>query len=119
MGRGPARHPYPKGILRPNAWVYKDPFDHARHKPFLRARAQANFRAEEWLLTFEDWCSFWSTEDLWACRGRGRHDLCLSRIDFDGAWAVNNCEIVERIHQLNKQKSRNIGKKYKTRKRNV
>jgi hypothetical protein len=60
--------------------------------PWLKARAQANFRNEEWLLTFEDWFALW--DGIWHQRGRDSDDLCLARMDMSGPWSVANVEIM-------------------------
>jgi hypothetical protein len=85
---------------RYGARKYLDLFDHARYVPFLRARAQAAFRKEDWLLTFEDWCSLWSTPELWAQRGRASESLALIRLDTDGPWDYANVQIMSRRQWL-------------------
>lgn len=104
---------------RPQTWTYSDPFDHARHIPFLRSKAQAVFRNEDWQLTFEEFCSLWDTEAKWAQRGRKSDDLTLTRIDPKKPWRLDNVHIITRLEQLKisgfirKQK----GMKYKPRKK--
>ena len=90
---------------RPQDWMYPDPFDHERHIPFLRARAQAWFRDEDWELTFEDYCYFWTFE-AWSCRGRGSSDLAMIRLDTEREWSVENCRIVTRREQLERQREK-------------
>ena len=97
------------GKPRPGAWKYPNPFDHARHSPYLRAKAQCDFRKEEFLLSFEDWCAFWSTPELWKRRGRARTNLSLIRIDPEKPWHRDNCCIVERQTQLNIKNKRLAG----------
>ena len=87
------------GVARPHTWKYKDPLVHAKHEPYLRAKAQWNFRGEENDLTFSEWCEFW-TDDLWPQRGRGIEKLTLTRKDPEGSWTKSNCEIVDRREQL-------------------
>ena len=94
---------------RINARRYKDLFVHARYIPFLRARAQCDFRKEEFLLTFEDWCEFWPTPELWSQRGRAITDLTLMRIDPDLPWHRDNCCVIERGTQLNIKNKRRRG----------
>jgi hypothetical protein len=89
------------GVKRPHVWMYKDPNIHAKHEPYLRARAQWNFRGEENDLTFEEWCEFW-TDDLWPKRGRASHELTLTRKDHTKPWTQSNCEIVDRKEQLSR-----------------
>lgn len=114
--------PHIPGKARPKAWIYKDPFDHQRHLPFLKARAQAKYRDEPWELTPEDWFSLWSTPELWAQRGRHADSLCLVRIDQEGSWSMNNVEIIVRLEQLRRQRAAQAGLfrgPYNTRKFNV
>lgn len=83
----------------PARWTYKDPFDHERHTPWLRAKAQAKYQGEEWNLSFEDYCYFW-TEQAWSLRGRGPTDLVMIRLDTDKGWSVENCRITTRKEQV-------------------
>lgn len=99
---GSKRHAFStraKGKPRPNAWKIKDPNLHRKYMPFLKARAQANFRGETWLLTFEDWCVLWP-DHLWDRRGRGSHQYALTRRDYFGPWDMNNAIVVTRKEQL-------------------
>ena len=88
---------------------YKDFFDHALYIPFLRMKAQCNFRGEPIELTFEDWCSFWSTPDLWARRGRASTCLSLFRIDIEQPWTRDNCCLIDRATQLSISNKRSHG----------
>ena len=82
-----------------NPRKHQDPLVHMRYKPFLRARAQAWFLEQEWTMTFEEFLGLWTVE-RWYCRGRGTSDLVMVRKDKDGAWSLDNCEIVTRKEQL-------------------
>lgn len=70
---------------------------------FLKHRAQAKYRKEEYTLTVEQWCELW-TIDKWLCRGRAVNDLCLMMLDPTEGWHINNIEIVERIVYLERSK---------------
>lgn len=93
------------GVERPQVWTYSDRFDHERHEPYLRARAQWNFRGEENDLTFEQWCELW-TPELWPQRGRktmrshGVENYALTRIDPEKPWTMTNVEVVTRTEQI-------------------
>ena len=84
---------------------YKDDFDHIRYEPYLRARAQWNFRGEENDLTFEQWCQLWPKE-LWERRGRGtvnsvgEDNYAITRIDPKLPWTWGNVEVVTRSEQI-------------------
>ena len=92
------RGKYVKGVPRDFAWHYQDPNEHAMHLPFLRARAQANFRNEGWTLTIEQWFALW--RDRWHLRRRTKDSLCLTRRDWSKPWQWDNVEIVTRQEQL-------------------
>lgn len=96
----------PRGSIRPQAWLSgPDPKTHEKFIPWHRARCQARFRNEEFLLTFEEFCEFW-TDENWARRGRTRDSLAMRRIDPDGAWSKDNCEIVNRSEQVSEANRR-------------
>jgi hypothetical protein len=89
-----------RGKLRPQLWkTGPDPMIHRKYLPFLRARAQANFRLEDWLMSFDEYQQLW-THERWELRGKGTNDLCMTRVDHDGPWSIDNCHIVTRKQQL-------------------
>jgi hypothetical protein len=92
---------------------YKDLFDHERHWAYLRMRAQANFRNEEFELTQDEFFEFWTAE-LWPQRGRKPEDLCMVRDDVEKPWSKSNCLIVSRYQQLCRGKKMQKFKGYKT-----
>lgn len=87
-----------KSGIYPHTWISgPDPVDHKLYNDCLRARAQANFRGEVWLLSEKEYISLWRENDAYKLKGRGTGSLCLIRIDIEGPWRLNNVEIVERI----------------------
>jgi hypothetical protein len=66
-----------------------------------RMKAQAKYRDEGWDLTWEQYQEIWA--DKWHLKGRGREDLCLTRIDWTGPWSITNVSLVFRIEHLRKQ----------------
>jgi len=78
----------------------KPAFDVQRRKAFCRAKCQADFRGEVWHLTWEDWCAFWSTEEVWHQRGRSTDALCLTRLDYKQPWSKTNCCLLPRRNAL-------------------
>ena len=85
--------------LRPHVWLIGP--DHEKHKlylPWLRAKAQANFRGEDWDLTFEQFFKIW--DGSWEKRGRKNDSLCMTRIDMEGAWTKKNVHLVTRYEHL-------------------
>lgn len=92
-----------KGVVRPHVWIVgPDAYKHQMYQPWLVAKAQANFRDEEWALPFEDYYEAWN--GLWDQRGRLSDDLCMTRIDYEGAWEKSNIEIITRKQHCSKQK---------------
>ena len=88
---------------RPHTWIIgpDDPYKHSMYLPWLKAKAQANFRDEEWELTFEEYYTLW--KDEWPNRGRAAEQMCMSRKDFDGAWSIDNAIIINRHEHLKLQ----------------
>lgn len=81
---------------RPNAWTFIDPVQHKLHEWSMRARAQAWYRGEEWTLTDQEYIDLWTANDNYKLRGRSNHHLCMTRIDPDGAWSLDNVHIITR-----------------------
>jgi hypothetical protein len=98
MGRSKGKAPY--------AWIYKDPFDHERHRKWHLARCQANFRNEGWEITVEQWFELWPMSK-WVRRGRGSNDLCMVRLDRDRPFSIDNVKIVTRYWQICRDKKAN------------
>lgn len=87
---------------RPHTWKVQGQVPHNQYVAWQKMRAQANFRGEEYLLTFEDFQSLWQTN--WDSRGRGSDDYCLTREDPDDAWQIGNVACVTRKEYLARQK---------------
>ena len=84
---------------RPLAWYYPDPFDHARHLPYLRFKAQCNYRKEKVELSIEDWFLLWADPAVWSKRGRAGDSYAITRINSELPWSLANCVIVTRKEQ--------------------
>lgn len=92
-----------KDVPRPHVWLCgPDEYKHQMYQPWLMAKAQANFRKEEWDLSFEDYFAAW--DGLWEQRGRLSDELCMTRIEYNGAWTKDNIEIITRKEHCGKQK---------------
>lgn len=76
--------------LRP----YKDDRTTSMNTCFIRAKAQAAFRGEEWNLTFEEYFNMW--DEHYDQKGRGREDYSWTRIDPDAPWETSNIMIAKR-----------------------
>ena len=89
--------------IRPEEWCTgEDPVRHDKYYAWLKHRAQAKFRKEDYDLTWEDWESLW-TDELWFQRGRAKTDLCLGRLDHLGPWSLDNCHVIPREEHLKRQ----------------
>ena len=88
----------------PERWITgNNIITHDKYYAWLRHRAQAKFRKEDYDLTFEDWMKLWPN-DLWECRGKGADNLCLSRHDFEDGWNLTNVEVMSRREHLSKKR---------------
>lgn len=92
----------PKKGLRPHTWKVQGAVAHEQYVSWLKSKAQAQFRGELWLLTFEQYQQAWMGQ--WDQRGRCRGDLCLTREDITGAWEYSNVTVMSRIEHLRRQK---------------
>jgi hypothetical protein len=91
-----------KGKLRPHLWICgPDKFKHDMYMPWMRAKAQANFRDEGWLLTFEQYYEIW--RDYWHVRGTGGEDYCMTRYDSEKPWQVDNVYLTTRREHMAKK----------------
>jgi hypothetical protein len=97
-----------KGKLSPHVWKSgPDPVDHTLYVQCQRARAQANFRNEDWQITEQEFINIWRIDDRYKLRGRGLNSLCMIRVDTDLPWTIDNVEIISRVEHLktcNKEK---------------
>lgn len=83
---------------RPHLWASGPDADaHARWCTWRQARNQAQWRGEEWSITFVQYCALWHSS--WHLRGRRKQDHCMTRLDPDGAWSVANvCIMARQLH---------------------
>lgn len=101
---------------RPHVWKCgADEYKHSMYEPWMKSKAQANFRKEEWNLTFEEYYTLW--KDEWPNRGRSGDSMCMTRQDFDGPWDSKNAVIMSRKEHLKRSGGRvrelNTQKKHK------
>lgn len=76
-------------------WISgSDPLHHDMYVAFGYNRVTARLRGDIWELTWPQWRDLWLP--VWDQRGRSAVNLCLSRKDFQGPWAVDNVEIITR-----------------------
>lgn len=85
---------------RPEEWISgPDPLKHEKYYAWLKHRAQARYRGEDYEIQWEDWEQLWSDDDFLR-RGRHKNDLCLSRKDIKQAWSLHNCQVTTRDQHL-------------------
>ena len=97
-----------KGKLRPHLWLCgPDTYKHNMYTPWMRHRAQANFRGEEHDLSFDEFFELWDGQ--WEYRGRHADGLCMTRIDPELAWSKDNCELRIRKEHLAEQNRLKMG----------
>ena len=85
---------------RPHTWVTgPDEEHHNKYRAWQRAKAQANFRGEDWQLSFQEWVEVWGTN--WHRRGRGPDSLVMMRRRWQEPWTRKNSQLVDRptFHQ--------------------
>ena len=76
-----------------------DPLRREKYYAYLKHKAQAWYRDELYLITWEEWEHMWP-DDVWLKRGRKISDLCLTRLDFEGAWSTDNVVICTRARHF-------------------
>jgi hypothetical protein len=77
----------------PELWDEHTVIERDRYYAWLKHKAQAKFRGEEYDLTAQQWADLWS-HDLWMNRGRAVGCNMLIRIDNLGAWTWNNVKVI-------------------------
>lgn len=101
------KHTPPRGpVAQRENWEGDRPIERDRYYAYLKHRAQAKFRGEEYLLTIEDWETLWPL-DKWVQRGRHSEALCLTKRDTVQGWHVDNVEVVTRITMLQRERKPN------------
>lgn len=88
--------------IRPHTWKVQGEIPHQQFVCWQKAKAQAHFRGELWMLTFEDFQHLWLGR--WEQRGRGNADYCMTREDPEGAWERSNVSVIPRIDHLRRQR---------------
>lgn len=87
---------------RPHCWKVQGEIPHQQYLSWLQMRAQANYRKEQFMLSFEEFQTLWLGH--WDQKGRGQNHYCLTREDPDGAWIRGNVVCIPRLEHLRRQK---------------
>ena len=82
-------------------WKVQGEVPHRQYRSWVQHRNQANFRKEEYELTFEQYQELW--RDKWDMKGRGTDNYCLTRIDPEMPWTIDNAEVIDRMEHLRRQ----------------
>lgn len=86
---------------KPGAWITgPDPLVHAQYQCYIRSRAQAQWRGEQWSIDFDTWRCTWGAD--WPRRGRASDDLCMTRRDVRAAWSGANVQLVTRAEHCSR-----------------
>lgn len=86
---------------------YSDAILTQQSRAYTKFINQADYRGEACSITIEQWFALW--RDLWPQRGRRSGDLCISRIDWDEPWQLDNVEIITRTEHLGKKNYKTLG----------
>jgi len=92
----------PKKGPRPHTWIVQGEIPHRQYLAWMQMKAQALYRKELFLLSFDEFQRLW--QGLWDRKGRGADDYCLTREDPDGAWEYSNVNCIPRIEHLRRQR---------------
>lgn len=88
--------------IRPHQWkVGPDPQRQDMYYAWMRRKAQAKFRQEEWELEWEDFYELW--KDQWHLKGRLPDDICMTRDDHEKSWSKQNTILITRRQHLQNQ----------------
>lgn len=87
----------PVGHQHPHVWKSgPDPLRHEQYQKWLQQRNQAQWRGEEWELTFEQWLAAWG--DNYHLRGRETGQYSMTRINRTLGWSHDNVMLIERTN---------------------
>ena len=101
----------PLGKTYPHRWASgPDPHLHEMYPYFVQQRNQANYRNESWELTFAQWADMWQPH--WQQRGRERDDYCMTRLDPELDWTLDNTVVMTRKEHCQRHRQRQANGSY-------
>lgn len=103
----------PRNSPRPHMWKVQGELPHKQYRTWIQHKNQANFREEEYELSFEQYQWLW--REKWDMRGRDSNSYCLVRIDPEHPWRLDNVEVIDRTEHLKRQGENRRGKPRKVR----
>jgi hypothetical protein len=87
-----------KGTRHPDQWKSgPDPVHHDLFYQCQRSRAQARFRGEQWQITEQQYIDLWLKDDRYLRKGRGVDQLCMTLVDPELPWHIDNVKIISRL----------------------
>ena len=106
----------PRSGPRPHIRRYPDPVDHQLFTDCMRARAQAWYMGQEWTITEDEYIGLWRKNDLYKQKGRHSNEYCLTRVNYDKDWTIDNVQLITREEHYKYCNRHKIGK-FATRKK--
>ena len=80
-------------------FTYATKIEREKHMAYLKTKAQAKLRGEQFDLTIEQFMRVWP-DDLWQQRGRRSDQYSMTRMNPTKPWCVKNVVIMCRADQL-------------------
>ena len=80
-------------------FTYATAIKQQQHLAYLKMRAQAKLRGEQFDITIDEFMRVWP-DDLWLKRGRASDQYSMTRMDPNKPWTVKNVLIMCRADQL-------------------
>ena len=96
--------PERRGPKPPRPHVWRSGPDQFRHIKFIawgRHKSQAQYRGEDYQMSFEDFETAWA--DQFDRRGRSADSLIMVRVDDERAWHLDNVELIDRREHLRRE----------------
>lgn len=100
----------PRSGPRPNTRRYPDDDDHKLFMDCMRARAQAWYHGQEWLIAEDDYIAMWRENDRYLNKGRHNDQFCMVRRNYDLPWTLDNVQIITRLEHYQICSREKIGK---------
>lgn len=87
---------------KPHLWCTgPDPQVHYQYQQYVQHRNQAQWRGEQYELSFEQYQQLW--QHRWHQRGRTKNTYCLTRKDYSKPWDIDNSEVIARADHNRRQ----------------
>lgn len=77
-----------------------------KYYAWLKHKSQANYRDEDYSLTWEQWQTLWPNH-LWEKRGKTSDSVILGRVDWSQGWHNHNVQVMDRRRHFEIRKAYN------------